>query len=247
MIATVTPETTTIYEILKMLPAWMLFVIILLFIIGQWIISYMAKVKTKKLETKNDEKLNIFIDTTTNYMRSTQSSLNEFNISMNVFKEYQEEQAAKHDLFLEILYEKFANNLTLEIAKKYIELVFERTKSKILHKITDYLSNPKKFDENNEFKTSCLKKEFEEFVRNRYYSDIMDLNKTSCKNMSLDSFMIQFNPEKTASDIIDFIEENRSRGSWDIYNLTKNYMETYYTTIINKAHGSLEEQTKRKA
>ena len=58
--------------------------------------------------------------------------------------------------------------------------------------------------------------------------------------------MIQFTLEKTFSDILSILEENKYKTSWEIYNVVKNYLETYYKTMINKSHGNLEDQTRRK-
>lgn len=222
------------YSLLGVLPSWMLFVLAILLITSPLILDLIRQTKKKKEEQLLSMFLKGVIDT---------SSENQKLIPN--FKNYIEELYSKFDTLLDLLYERYANNLSVDMSGKVIELVYERTYFRVLNFLTDYISNDRKYDDNG-LKVDCIRPDLSTTIRTRYYTDMMILNKMTCKNINLDIHLVTVDSEVVINDIISFLHENKEKRSWELHNSTKKYLEAYFITLINKAQFKLEEVIKER-
>lgn len=222
------------YDLLGVLPSWMLFILAILLITSPLIFDLIRQTKKKKDEQLLSIFLKEMVETGTENQKFVRS-----------FKNYIEELYSKLDVLLDLLYERYANNLSVDMSSKVIELVYERTYFKVLNFLTDYISNDKKYDENG-LKVSCIHSDLSTTIRTRYYTDMMILNKMTCKNVNLDLHLVTVDSEVVISDILEFLRENKEKRSWELHNSTKKFLESYFITLINKAQFKLEEVIKER-
>ena len=222
------------YDILGVLPSWMLFILAILLITSPLVLDLIRQTKKKKDEQLLSIFLKEIVETGTENQKFARS-----------FKNYIEELYSKLDVLLDLLYERYANNLSVDMSSKVIELVYERTYFKVLNFLTDYISNDRKYDENG-LKVGCIRSDLSTTIRTRYYTDMMILNKMTCKNINLDLHLVIVDPEVVINDILEFIQENKEKRSWELHNSTKKFLEAYFLTLINKAQFKLEEVIKEK-
>lgn len=222
------------YDLLGVLPSWMLFILAILLITSPLIFDLIRQTKKKKDEQLLSIFLKEMVETGTENQKFVRS-----------FKNYIEELYSKLDVLLDLLYERYANNLSVDMSSKVIELVYERTYFKVLNFLTDYISNDKKYDENG-LKVGCIRSDLSTTIRTRYYTDMMILNKMTCKNINLDLHLVTVDSEVVINDILEFLQENKDKRSWELHNSTKKFLESYFITLINKAQFKLEEVIKER-
>jgi len=222
------------YSTISSLPVWAVFILALLLVTSPLIMEIIRSVRKKKEE-----------DSLISLIKEMRESSEENQVFVSSFKNYIEELYTKLDILLDLLYERYANNLSHDMANKIIELVYERTYFRILNLITEFSSSDRKYDEGG-LKVSCIKSEIESLIRSRYYMDMMTLNKVTCKGISLNMHLVALDPDIVINDIVRHLEENKEKRSWDMYLTTKKFLEAYFQTLINKAQFKLEENIKEK-
>lgn len=223
---------TSVYDIIRILPFWMIFVIILLILLTPFTLEII------RFKRKNDEDKKF-----KEFTSKVGESVLENQKFLFSFKDYLEGLYGKLDVLLDLLYERHANNLNLDIAVKIIEIVYERAFYKILSSLSDCFL--KKVD-GVDFSVKCFEKELDGVIKNRYFSDVMVLNKMTCKGISLDLHLLSVDPSNITKDIIIYIETIQDKDGWEMYKLTRRFLENYSTTLINKAQSKLEDQVKAK-
>lgn len=223
-----------LYSILTSLPSWMILTVIMSTIFSPLIMELIRQSKKKK----EDVLLSSFLQEMRNSTVENQSFVHSF-------KNYLEELYAKLDVLLDLLYEKYANNLSPEISKKIIELVYERTNLRTLTFLADFFSDEHKYD-NGKFRVCTIENELRLMLRNRYYADLMTLNKMTCKGITLDLHLSTVDVDLVTQEIITFLNANKGQSGWDLYGLSKRYLEGYFQTLSNKAQSKLEDKLKDK-
>jgi len=155
----------------------------------------------------------------------------------------------KLSTLLDLLYAKFANNLSLDVAKEIINLCYLGTRYKIKDKIIELLRNHNYLNE-GKFNKYQFKYDLIEYVNNVYYEDSMFLGKLSCKSVKLNFYHTEkFKPEFIIDSISTFLETtnfklvctNTSPGCNNI----DTYLGTLFQTIINKTLIQLEDTISR--
>lgn len=220
---------TNLYDIMKEMPAWMVFVSVLLVLFSPIIMEIVKNIRKKKED-----------DHQKNFVREIKGFFENNQIFSENFKLYLE----KLDTLLDLLYEKYANNLDLETSKKILELVYDRSCNKILSHLVDYISEEGNYDENNILSLCGLDQDLESEINNRYYADLMTLNKVACKGIYLDLHMLEISPAQVKKDIMEYLLSIKEKKDWDIYYSVKRFVENYFTTLTNKAHTKLENTVK---
>lgn len=221
-----------VYDLLTVLPSWMIFIIVMSLVLTPIVMEMIRQNKKKK----EDQILNAFIVEVGNLSSDNKAFTHSF-------KEYLNELYSKLDTLLDLLYEKYANNLSPEISNKILELVYDRTCMRTLSFLSEYFSDEKKYSEDG-FRFNCLNRDLDSFLRNRYYADVMSLNKMTCKGVTLDIHLSELDVLKVKDDLMAFLEQNKDKKSWELYNATKKYLESYFLTLTSKAQGKLEEKIK---
>lgn len=155
----------------------------------------------------------------------------------------------KLGILLDLLYSKFANNLSVDVAKEIIALSYIRGKFIIRDKIIDLLK-VHNYTIEGKFDKYKFKEDLNDFVRNKYYEDSMFLGKMTCKNIKLNFVHI----EKIKSDYIvdnisSFLENSNFKLTCSLHDSTCNnldiYLSTFYQSIINKTLIELESITSK--
>jgi hypothetical protein len=151
----------------------------------------------------------------------------------------------KLGILIDLLYEKYANNVTLDIAKNIISLTYTKTKFIIRDKVIEMITTKSFYNENNILDTDKVITTLFEFVENRHCEDSMFLNKITCKDVKLDFYHRDLKQTnlldniKCALDALNIKKEELNKGF--VFNNITNHFNITYTTIINKTLMKLEE------
>ncbi len=146
---------------------------------------------------------------------------------------------------LDLLYSKFANNLSLEVSKEIIKQRYLITKYLVRDKVIELLKSHN-YNEEGKFNKIQFKYDLIEYINNIYYEDSMFLGKLTCKTIKLNFYHTsKIKPEFIIDNITSFIEisnfklhcsnQGSSCTTLDIY------LNTFFQTISNKTLLQLED------
>jgi hypothetical protein len=202
------------------LPHWMIFLIVILVITTPLIAETIRTIRIKK-EVKNNQK---FTDD---------------------LKDYQTKLHGTLEVLLDVLYERFANNVTYETSAKIIEITYNRS----AHCIIDYLfRHHKLYTLENLDNIDDISDQLLSFISNVYYEDSMFLDKIKCKGISLNVHLKQTKPREILEKIITIINavvllNNPTRSKHFPHEEVSRRVIAHYHTLITKAHQELSQQT----
>lgn len=146
---------------------------------------------------------------------------------------------------LDLLYARFANNLSLDVAKEIIQLLYIKNRFLVRDKIIDLLKFHN-YEKDGKFNKFQFKYDLIEFINNRYYEDSMFLGKLTCKSIKLNFYHTQYvKPDYIIEQITTFLEISNfklicSNNSSSCINLD-NHLNSFYQTITNKTLVQLED------
>jgi hypothetical protein len=168
-----------------------------------------------------------------------------------IFKAYQDNKMTnklvdnekKLGTLLDLLYARFSNNLSVDVAKEIITLTYVRTRYSIRDKIIELLknyNNDKEDTEKYKFKYDLL-----EFINNKYYEDSMFLGKLSCKSIKLNFYHTEFiKPDNISDDINNYLNHINFKLTCNITSSSckdlEQYLSTLFQTLTNKTNLQLE-------
>lgn len=159
---------------------------------------------------------------------------------INMLTDNQLEVNKNFNLLLDVLYEKYANNLTLEVSKHVIDLVYSRQMNTIKDRLQNYVHN-KDYVVDGKVKIEAVKNDIGMLISNIYYQDIMILNKMTFQSyklsLPLQNIKYQEIIDKSVSLLNIYDLKDCARAC---INISKD-LEAYYTRLINKSKAYLEE------
>lgn len=200
------------------LPYWMIFTLAILVILVPVITDMVRQKRLKKYERDNREVIDNLI--------TNQESL---------YKNF--------TMLVDVLYDKYANNLTLEISKIMIELVYSRTKHCIIDKVQTIVYDEDRYTE-GKLDIERVKSDIRIFISSKYFQDIMILNKLTCKGVKLSEHITaEINHKDVAAKVIALIESSQLRNKHRACKYIKHDMDAYFGVLINKAKSLIENKT----
>lgn len=200
------------------LPYWMIFILAILVIVVPVITDIVRQKRFKKYEDKYREVID-------NLVINQDSLYRNFN------------------MLLDVLYDKYANNLTLEVSKQIIELVYTRTKNCIVNRIQDHLHDEDKYKD-GKVDIEKIRSDIKMFISTKYYQDVMILNKMTCKGNKLsDHLSKHINHEEVTDKIIALITIYTSHNIYKACKHVRTDVDSYFNVLINKAKSFIENQT----
>jgi len=135
---------------------------------------------------------------------------------------------------IELLYEKFANTLTLDIAANIIRLCYIRTTYTTVDKIISLVCDECN-RKNGKIDTTKISIPLFEYTSNRYYEEAMFLNKLKCKNLPIDTYhSSKVSPEFISNTLLIIIEryDNNDKEAFRTHITTE--IHSFFTTLANK-------------
>lgn len=152
----------------------------------------------------------------------------------------QEELYRNFNMLLDVLYEKYANNLTLEVAKYVIELVYNRMGNAVGHQVREYLHDTD-LHVNGKIDVNKVKDDIDAMIKNGYYNDSMILNKMTYKGVSLDDHLTKHvKYEEVANNICTLISIYSSDNVVRTCAQVNSKINTYFQTLIGKGKTHFE-------
>lgn len=143
-------------------------------------------------------------------------------------------------ILLTVLHGKYANNLTLEIAKVVIELVYYRAATSITNKIRNLLHDSSNFV-NGKLDIVKIKDDMSLFISNKYYQDIMILNKMTCGQTALNFYLSDnIKHEDVTERIMTIVHLHSSNDIHRACTQITQHIDAYFLTLINKTKNELE-------
>lgn len=145
---------------------------------------------------------------------------------------------------LDLLYSRFANNLSLDVAKDIIPLCYLRTKYVIRDKIISLLKTHS-YNIDGKFDKAKFRFDLIEFINNRYYEDSMFLGKLSCKSVKLNFYHTdKVKPNEIIDSVCIFLDTSDfkltcTNASFQCLDFDA-YLNIMFSTIINKTLIQLE-------
>jgi len=143
------------------------------------------------------------------------------------------------NMLLDILYEKYANNLTLEVSKAIIELVYDKTKNCILTRMQEYIHDNNVYVEGT-IDPAKIKEDLKLFISNKYYHDAMLLNKMSCKGHTLDKHLKTILYDDIVNKVISLLVIHSGTNTHRACACIKRDLDNYFTSLISKGKTHLE-------
>lgn len=191
------------------LPAWMMFVLATLVILIPTILEI---VKQYRYNNQN-KKINKVIH----------------DLAKN-----QEALYKNFNMLLDVLYEKYANNLTLEVTKYVIELVYGRMANDISKHVREYIHNTDLYKD-DKLDIHKIQEDILITVKNAYFNEIMILNKMTYKGITLDNHLKeQVDYETMSESICTLIAIHSSENIIKTCVQVGYKIEVYYRTLISK-------------
>ena len=209
-----------ITKLAEKLPNWMIFIVIILLILTPIITHIISIIKTNKSSSK------------------TTSSIDKMLL-------YQEGQSKRLDILIDVLYEKYANNLTLETAKHIINMAYINLAYNIIEHVTIKIIDDRNYN-NQGFTINKFKEETRVFIVNKYYETIMILNKMRCKGIALNLYLSnKINPNDVINEIFELLAENKDMAKFELNSCQTERIKSTFQTYINKTNSYLETEYKQ--
>lgn len=207
---------TKVLDHISGLPNWMQFTILIILVLTT-VVSFIFKIRSDNKVVKE-----------------------QMNVSAKLIS-----NEHKFGTLLDLLYSRFANNLSIDVAKEIIPLCYLRTKYVIKDKVIALLKTHN-YTPNGLFDKAQFKYDIIEFINNRYYEDSMFLGKLTCKSIKLNFYHNdKVKPEQIIDSISIFLETSNFKLNCSMNNFQclefGNYLDTMFTTIINKTLIQLED------
>jgi len=152
----------------------------------------------------------------------------------------QQELYKNFNMLLDVLYEKYANNLTLEVAKYVIELVYGRIATSIGKQVRTYLHDTELYKD-GKIEITKIKEDVHTLLKNTYFNEVMILNKMTYKGYSLDDHLInKVEYETIAEEICALISIYSSNNIIRTCEQVDFKIEVYFQTLISKGKTHFE-------
>ncbi len=202
-------------SLLEGLPNWMIYTLALAVIITPLVLEILRSARIKKESNQYKQVID--------------------NLVINYEQLYEDFQ-----MLLGVLYEKYANNLSLEVAKQVIELIYIRTRNCIIARVQDYLHDDSKYV-NGYINPEVLKDDVEVFVSTKYYEDTMLLNKMTYKGKKLSVYLEnQVSYKDISTKIISLITIYSGKSIYKSCTNIKHDITSYFSVLISKNKTFLE-------
>lgn len=206
-------------DLVKILHNWQIYTIVLVMLLSPFILELFKQKSQKRSNTKLDDSIKLLIN-----------SINVGNIKMN----------DRFESLIDILYERFANNITVPVAVEILDLVYNRSKLLILEEIHTNLDNRENYN-NNEFRIGKFETNIKNFISNRYYMDCMTLHKLTCKGVTLDFHITKkVKHDDITNLILRCMGDNKNIPIEQIYREVKIILDIHFTTLTSKAKTQLD-------
>lgn len=221
------------------LQGWMIFVLALLVVL----IPVATEIIRQFRQSKKDLKFNEFTERLYNSQINIYTQLNTL---VSVMGDANKETFAKLNDLIDILYEKFANNITVLVAMDLLELVYIRSKLSIIDHVNDILCDTNNYKD-GKLKIDRIEGTIKSYISNRYYQDSRFLNKLTCKGVELNIHIAhKVKPDELSNKLINLLSVLSDSTPDQIHREIKTYLTNYFMTLISKAKNELDILTKTK-
>ena len=219
------------------LEPWMVFIIAMMLVL----IPILTEVIRQVRQSRKDKTINTF---TSNLYNSQNNIFAQLHRVATIIESSNKDTSHRMTELIDILYEKFANNITQVVAMDIIELVYSRTKLSILDAIGEAICLEDNYSEER-FMINRIETTIRTHITNRYFQDERFLNKLTCRGIKLDFHLSKkMDMEDFSNKLLNLISISASESSDILYRQVRTFINNYFTTQISKAKTELDLLTK---
>ena len=152
----------------------------------------------------------------------------------------------KINQLLDVLYEKYANDLTAEVANNTIYIYYQVMKYNTMENILMKLYDKSNTDFTNEDSLKAFKEDLSVFIKNKYYETSLELGKMKYKGVPLNFYMTEkMFPNDIVEQVMNFIKCKRQYTNEKLFRELNTRINGIFDTYTNKTYKELEDKFKK--